>query len=334
MLISPTPPTTQESKEDTQHNKICKEHEHLLQTLPKGNGWMVQHLYNYNGFWLNSYIIKNILLLNTFFKPQPSDIFLASFMKSGTTWLKALMFSTLNRHRYNSSDHHLLHHNPQSTFPYLDSECYPFTDFTNAPSPRLFATHYPRLLLPSCITSCKFVYVCRDPKDVLISKWHFACKIRSKDLKPVAFEEAFELFCDGVSDYGPYWDHVLSYWKASLESPDMILFLKYEEMKKQPVVEVRKLAAFMGKPFTVEEEEKGEVEKIVELCSFEKLSGLEVNKNGVEKLGKLAVVERGDFFRKGEVGDWKNYLSEEMKERIDRISDEKFKDSGLIVGAN
>nr|XP_043635639.1 flavonol 3-sulfotransferase-like [Erigeron canadensis] len=325
-------PITMESKNDTRINKICQDHTHLIETLPKGNGWMVEHLYNYNGVWLNSYILKNFLLLNEYFKSQPSDIFLASFMKSGTTWLKALMFSTLNRDQYTFSNHHLLKNSPQSTFPYLDSECYPVTDFTNVRQPRLFHTHYPHRLLESFTVSCKIVYVCRDPKDVLISLWHFACKIRSKDLNPITLDEAFELFSQGVTDYGPFWDHVLSYWRASFGSPDMILFLKYEELKKQPVMELRKLAAFMGKPFTVDEEEKGVVQKIVDLCSFDNLSGLEVNKSGVDILGKLVEVEKKDFFRKGEIGDWKNYLDEKMAECIDRITEEKLRDSGLILG--
>ncbi|KAJ9560232.1 hypothetical protein OSB04_005392 [Centaurea solstitialis] len=136
----------------------------------------------------------------------------------------------------------------------------------------------------------------------------------------------------GVSDFGPFWEHVLSYWRASLDSPDKILFLKYEELKKQPEVELRKLAAFMGRPFTVEEEEKGIVEEVVKMCSFENLSNLEVNKTGITDLRAIKMENRL-FFRKGEIGDWKNYLSEEMKDRIDKIMDEKLKGPGLVLGA-
>ncbi|KAI7741311.1 hypothetical protein M8C21_011893, partial [Ambrosia artemisiifolia] len=231
-----------ESHEDADYNKICEKHKHLIETLPKGKGWRVQHLYNYNGFWLNPKTVKNNLVLHKYFKAQPTDIVLAAFMKSGTTWLKALMFSTLNRHRYSFSDHPL-HHN----------------------------------------------------------------------------------------EYGPFWEHIMSYWRVSLESPDKILFLKYEELKRQPEVVVRKLAAFMGKPFTADEEKRGVVGDIVKLCSFENLSNLEVNTKGVEKFGTLLEVEKRDFFRKGKIGDWKNYLSDEMKERIDRITHEKLQGSGLIL---
>ncbi|KAD3067799.1 hypothetical protein E3N88_35679 [Mikania micrantha] len=316
-------------EDDVEYNKICDEHKHLLETLPKGSGWSIQHLYNYNGFWIDEMLLKAILLLDTYFKSEPTDIVLASFMKSGTTWLKTLMFSTLNRDRYSFSNHFLHNNHPLSTIPFLGMKSYPMTDSTTFSAPRLFITHFARTLLPACMSSCKFVYVCRDPKDVLVSKWHFMCKLRSKDLTPLSFDEAFELFCLGVSEFGPFWEHVLSYWRASLESPDKILFLRYEELKKQPEVVVRKLADFMGKPITMEEEKKGVVWEIINLCSFENLRNLEVNKKGVEKLGNFEV-EKQSFFRKGEIGDWKNYLSEEMKDRIDGITKQKFQGSGLI----
>ncbi|MFS7928754.1 putative aromatic desulfoglucosinolate sulfotransferase [Helianthus anomalus] len=318
-----------QSKEDEDLNN---KHKHLIATIPRGNGWNIQHLYNYNGFWLAPVIIKSNLFLHTSFKSKPTDIYLASFMKSGTTWLKALMFSIINRDRYTFSDHYLLHHNPQSAFPFLDI-CDPVTN-SEFSRPRLFSTHFPHTLLPPCITSCKLVYVCRDPKDVLVSKWHFLNKHRSENVPPLSLHEAFELFCEGVSHYGPVWEHVLSYWKASLESPEKILFLKYEEMMKQPAVEVRKLAAFMVKPFTDEEEEEGLVEKIVKLCSFENLRNLEVNKKGAEQFSTVVKVENHEFFRKGEIGDWKNYLSVEMKERIDGIMNDKLNGSGLVLGSS
>ncbi|KAI7746163.1 hypothetical protein M8C21_016241 [Ambrosia artemisiifolia] len=310
----------------------------LLVTLPKAKAWRSEHVFLYKGFWLSSEVLKGLVLIHNHFTPQPTDIFLAAFMKCGTTWLKALMFATANRHRYKLSDHPLLRTGPQSAFPFLDTHIfldYPVTNFDHLPVPRLFATHFAHGLLPTSITStCKIVYVCRDPKDALVSKWHFLSKLRSKELEPLPFNEAYEMFCNGVSEYGPFWDHVLGYWKASQESPDKILFLKYEDMKREPTIELKKLAAFMGMPFTAEEEEEGVVEDIVKLCSFQNLSRLEVNKGGGggQKFTAKVVVENQEFFRKGEVGDWKNYLTEEMKDRIDNIAVNKLKGSGLMLG--
>ncbi|MBA0643508.1 hypothetical protein Goklo_027795 [Gossypium klotzschianum] len=109
--------------------------------------------------------------------------------------------------------------------------------------------------LTLCSTSAyHLVYICRDPKDVLVSKWHFANK---------------------VSHYGLFWNHVLGYSKASVESPKKVLFLKYEDVKKEPLGCARKVAEFLGVPFTLEEENKEIVEQIVKLCSFESMSNQE-----------------------------------------------------------
>lgn len=43
---------------------------------------------------------------------------------------------------------------------------------------------------------------------------------------------------------------------------------------------VKKLAEFVEHPFSIEEERDGVVQKIIELCSFDNLKNLEVNKFG------------------------------------------------------
>jgi hypothetical protein len=46
-------------------------------------------------------------------------------------------------------------------------------------SPRTLATHTPFSLLPKSIASsgCRVVYMCREPKDAFVSRWHFDNKI-------------------------------------------------------------------------------------------------------------------------------------------------------------
>ena len=176
-------------------------------------------------------------------------------------------------------------------------------------------------------SACRFVYICRDPKDVFVSKWHFFNRLRPKELPPLSLEEALDLFCKGVSQYGPFWDHVLGYWKASLESPKKVLFLKYEGVKKEPLVCVRKLAEFLGVPFSPEEEKKEIVQEIVKLCSFENLANLNVNKDDTRNWERP--ISSSDFFRKGQVGDWENHLTPKMAEILDQITKEKFHGTGL-----
>ena len=64
--------------------------------------------------------------------------------------------------------------------------------------------------------------------------------------------------------------------------------------------------------------------------SFENLSSLEVNKSGITQVGtNFLSLKNSSFFRKGEVGDWKNHLILEMAMRLDQITEQKLKGSGL-----
>ncbi|KAL7222730.1 hypothetical protein ACSBR1_024433 [Camellia fascicularis] len=108
---------------------------------------------------------------------------------------------------------------------------------------------------------------------------------------PFPFDKAFEGFSNGFHPFGPFHDHVLEYWKESLRIPHKILFLKYEELKRNPKEQVKRLASFLARPFVKEEE----VDEIV----------------------------------LGVVGDWKSSFTPEMKERLDQITRKKIEGSGL-----
>lgn len=112
--------------------------------------------------------------------------------------------------------------------PNLDLSCL----FTR---PRLFATHLPFVALSHSVktSTCKIVYLCRNTKDTFVSYWNFSNKVRSrKNMTTNSLEDVLDLFCRGVSSYGLFWDHVIRYWRKSLEMPHGVLFLKYEGLKQ------------------------------------------------------------------------------------------------------
>nr|GME03735.1 flavonol sulfotransferase-like [Ipomoea batatas] len=285
--------------------------ETLISELPRERGWETDgDIYLLNGFWYPTWVIHSLLALQQHFKPHPNDVLLASFPKSGTTWLKALLFSIVNRATFNHDDmmHPLLNSSPHELVHWLEIRS----------------------------SSCRIVYVFRDPKDVLVSYWHFFNKMRPKESSSISLQEAFNQFTRGASPYGPYWDHVTSYYKASIQFPNKVFFVRYEDLKTETVFHVKRLAEFVGWPFSEEEENEGVVQKITDLCNFDKLSNLEVNKNGSLLIGKLPTgrtvsIINNAFFRKGEIGDPKNHLSEEMRETLDQITDDKFNEVGLTT---
>ncbi|KAG5626854.1 hypothetical protein H5410_012072 [Solanum commersonii] len=198
----------------------------------------------------------------------------------------------------------------------------------------LLATHLTYTILPKSISlnNCKIIYICREPKDTFVSWWHFTHKIEAKNLEVplITLDQAFKWFCQGKSGFGPYWDHVLGYWKASIEKPDRVFFFKYEDLKENTLGYVKKLAEFMGKPFSKEEQEHGVPQEIVAHCNFENLSNLEVNKSGMLLSEGTLQISNNVFYHKGEIGDWKkNYLMDDMAKLIDDITHDKFQSSGL-----
>ncbi|KAH1063163.1 hypothetical protein J1N35_028150 [Gossypium stocksii] len=316
-------------------DELQKSFKEMISTLPRGKGWgFPKDIYQYQGFWFIPSFLQGGLSAQQQLQAQPTDIILCSSPRTGAAWLKSLTFATITRTSFNDSTTPLLSKMPHDVVPFMEFDHAQFSTNRHLGIP-LLATHLPYSFLPRSVidSGCKLIYICRDPKDTFVSLYHIAARYsKSQNTQPIQLDEALELFHEGVSSYGPYWDHVLGYWKASLEHPDKLMFLKYEELAEDTVLYLKKIAEFMGYPFSSEEQQQGVPKNIVRLCSFENISGLEVNKTGrhrkeQENLG----TENNIFFRKGKVGDWKNYLTTEMAQRLDQRTMQKWNGSGLSL---
>ncbi|PIA50532.1 hypothetical protein AQUCO_01200001v1 [Aquilegia coerulea] len=293
--------------------------------LPKQTWFEDYELCQWQGSWYLPPVIEGALAAQSLFEARDDDIIIASSLKVGTTWLKSLVPSILNCPQVNDDNDPLIRNNPHGVVPTLELQVFPKKqDITTLPSPRIFHTHLPYNCLPDSIknSNCKIVYIARNPKDVFVSLWHFMNKLRTQEQGPFPIDEAFESFCNGVHFYGPYLDHVLEYWNNSRTLPNKILFLKYEEMRRNPREHVGKLASFLGKSFANNEE----LDNVLWRSSFERLKNLEVNKSGsIFNSG----FPKSSFFRLGTTGDWKNYFTPEMQERLDEVVHLKCEGSGL-----
>ncbi|KAF4380245.1 hypothetical protein F8388_024538 [Cannabis sativa] len=279
--------------------------------------------YCYQGFWIQEVILKRILSFPIDqFVAQDDDILLTSCPKSGTTWLQSLVFSIVKRNSNSNSNNPLISSNPHDLIHPLE------LSLNDESKQRIMFTHFPYSALPPSIkhSKCKIIYICRNPLDLFISHWHFVHQILGDVIEPNHLEECFDMFCKGIHAFGPFWEHILGFWKASLEMPDRILFLKYEELKKDNVFFIEKIANFLGFPFSTEEENRGVPKEIEKMCSFENMKNVDVNKTSKHSLG----MSNSSFFRKGEIGDWVNYLTPEMAEIGKKLIEEKFGESGLM----
>ncbi|KAJ3698117.1 hypothetical protein LUZ61_001822 [Rhynchospora tenuis] len=314
--LRPCPPLIVVSKIEITDSKYKK----LIDSLPKEERFPVG-LRKYQGFWQFQNGIPGVLAMKEDFNPRPNDVIVSSFPKSGTTWLKALTFTIMHRDKYTFSNHPLLKLSPHDCVPFIELH-YALRDkqyLETLPSPRVLGTHVPYSLLSdnTKISTCPIIHICRDPKDVIVSFWHMFTKFDGL-MESLSFEQMYELFCEGRVHIGPVWDHVLEYYTKSLISPKKILILKYEEMLKDPTNGVMRIANFIGCPFSEEEMKSCLVEKIAEFCSFNKLRNFDIKQNE----GNL----KSYYYRKGIVGDWQNYMTPEMANKLDEVTKEKLCD--------
>ncbi|VAH32314.1 unnamed protein product [Triticum turgidum subsp. durum] len=289
---------------------------------------------NHRGFWYPAHQMSPTLAARDTFVARPTDILVATLPKSGTTWLKALVFAVAYRRTHTPAledgagqrRHPLLGSSPHDLVPFLH---YVYEKHRSAaaplleamPAPRVLAVHAPLSALPASVagSGCRVVYMCRDPKDALVSLWHYLRKANRPGATAASLEELLAAFCDGVSPFGPAWEHVAEYWRESLARPEQVMFLRYEHVKEDTVGSVKRLAEFLGCPFTAEEAAGGVPEAVAALCGIERMRSVEANRTG--EYGVHWKFSNSAFFRNGEVGDWKQHMTAEMAQRIDGIMD-------------
>lgn len=160
--------------------------------------------------------------------------------------------------------------------------------------------------------NAKAVYILRNPLDVATS---FSNHI-SKDLNTtiqIMNNESY-CFCNNSERLQSQfrqkllsWSQHVESWMQQTEIP--VHLIRYENMKRDPLVTFTAAVRFMGLTYT-----ENEIKQAIEASDFDKLKA-EEQKNGFNEKPYKA----GSFFRKGEIGDWRNHLSEEQRDQI--ISD-------------
>ncbi|KAK1361662.1 Sulfotransferase [Heracleum sosnowskyi] len=278
-VISPNP--------NHQKNIVAFSQE-FLSSLPEEKGLVEDFAYQYQGSWYTPILLQGVIDCQLHFQPRENDVFLVTAPKSGTTWLKAILYALINRQIHHPQDAHhpLLNKTPHQLVPFFElTKSSEYDSFFSDSSRRIFACHIPIASLPKSITeddgstNIKIVFLCRDIKDNFASLYHFSNNTNLGSTF-LSLEETFDLYCKGVTAGGPIWDQILGYWKESLESPNKVLFMRYEELKSEPHVQLKRLAQFLGKPFSTEEEISDMIEQIISLCSFGNMSKLQVNNTG------------------------------------------------------
>ena len=149
------------------------------------------------------------------------------------------------------------------------------------------------------------IYVARNPLDVVISmSHHFGITIDEAIAfmgNPDAAMENSDLF---VTQFLGTWSQHVASWTA-LENP-RIITLRYEDMLEKPMKTFTKVARLIGS-----DRDRARIERAVKHASFSSLSTMEKRDGFVE-----VPIKGKQFFRAGRVNQWRDVLTREQIVRV------------------
>ena len=193
-----------------------------------------------------------------------------------------------------------------------------------AGTPRLFITHMPFRFVQKHVleNKAKFVVVFRNPKDVLVSFFKHYQMSKSMGYFSGGFDEYFEMFKEKRIYGGDVIEHNAEWWKV--RHLDNVFITTYEQMKQDLEGVIGKVAKFLGKPVSDET-----IAQITHLCSFGEMKKNEFVNGKVLADSGVFDFTKSTFIRKGEVGDWKNFFTEEQVKYIDQRTQQEWDPIGL-----
>uniref|UniRef100_A0A1E1XRB5 Putative salivary sulfotransferase n=1 Tax=Amblyomma sculptum TaxID=1581419 RepID=A0A1E1XRB5_AMBSC len=275
------------------------------------------------------------------FVARKDDLVQVSFPKSGTHWVQYITQLILNEGEPISSYEDFT--KGAMFIEYREDAM----DYTASTPLRTLCTHLPprrETLNPEA----KYIYVARNPWDVSVSLYH-----QVKDLSVYCFDGTFndflEAFLTGDLPYGDYFEHMTAGY--SLRQEPNVLFVTYEELKRDKRGAILRLAHFIGERYGNmlegdSEESRKRLELILDRSTAENMRSIMVlnlsdhpdplvdkllkDKNMTSKAAYEGDPKRHNFVRKAIVGGWKEHFSPEQLRCFEATIAEKTQESDIM----
>jgi len=195
------------------------------------------------------------------YQPQPEDVFVATQMRCGTTWMQQVVFEIVNRGKGDLSD--CGHGHLYAICPWIDgvnSVSIDDSPLIGENPTRIIKTHLPTKLCPYS-ANAKYIYVARHPVSCFASIVDYNRTLLGP-LMPNEDKMA-DWFCSDRMYWLPWPEHVAGWWRWA-QSRDNVLFIHYEDMSANFTAALDQVATFLGYQLTVDEKQG-----ITEKCSFQ-----------------------------------------------------------------
>ncbi len=251
----------------------------------------------------NTRRVANFLRGRLELEVRPSDVFISSYPRSGTTLTQWILY--LLTHEEQPDPIHLTEVSPwfERSLAIGDLTA---ADLDRFPSPRVFKSHLPREWLPD---GARYIYVERDGLDVLVSYFHF---YRAYLGFRGSLADFHRLFVDGHLQYGSWFEHVAG-WRARASDPD-VLSVRYEDLLNDRKASIERMVDFLGWA-----RDERWIDRVVIESSFDAMK----RRESVFDHATALLLERGvsprSFLRSGQSGSGADALTEmqirEIRER-------------------
>ncbi|XP_052800506.1 sulfotransferase 1A1-like [Mya arenaria] len=233
------------------------------------------------------------------FKFRDGDILLASYPKTGCAWTYEIL-TMLLAGRAVKPDHGKMDSMLEANLP---------ADIDRQPSPRVLNSHLPHHRVPVDIRNkkVKVVFVLRNPKDAAVSYFNMMVGMKHYNYSG-NFQNWLPLYMNGPLAFIPYTDYLQEWEQVYRDQLYDMIIVYFEDMKKNTMHEVKRLADFLGVSYADEL-----LEEISGKCQFKEMQ----NRYDKDMMGKYKDEVNYGFLRKGEVGDWKRWFTVAMSEEYD-----------------
>ena len=225
------------------------------------------------------------------------DVHLVSFPKSGRTWLRLMIGKAIQEHfKLKCTDKEM-------------TDLHPLAKYDKIPKIRVDHDDNPHYKSPKDVSLnkeaycySKVIFLSRDPRDVLVSNYFEMTKRQ-------------RLYCDDISnflreDVGSIGALIKYYnvWASERNTPKDFLLVRYEDIHKNPKLELKKCLQFVGLDIDPQA-----IERAVKFATFDNMHNME--REGNFDAGSLKVNDKEDQesykTRKGVIKGFNDYLSSE-----------------------
>ena len=225
---------------------------------------------------------------------QPTDQFIAASPRSGSTWLRTMVAAVM--------------HPDEDIHPDVFNAWIPAVSVRQSriinrlDAPRLIMTHsrwYP--------TMPRAVYLVRDGRDSLVSRYHYMTTRRGRTLP---FDVFFARYLRGA--YGQTWHTNVESWLGEGKPVlgDRLLVVHFEEMKAETHEVLGRVCAFLGLEHTPDL-----LQRAIEGSHLDRMRRIEREAQG------QAVRANASFYRGGKVGTWREVFTPAIRRQYEELAD-------------